>query len=61
MLTRVRGDISGVGVMLNEFADEISADSKALGEGAVTTFSFGVRVYHFLTEIVGVRGWHTRV
>jgi len=61
VLTRVGRDIVGERVMLNEFADEIAAHTKALGEGSVTTFLIGVRVIHFLTEIVGVWGGHTRV
>lgn len=61
VLTRVRRDIARVGVMLDQFAYEIAADPEALGELAVTTFLVGVRVDYFLTEIVGVRGRHTRV
>ena len=61
MLTRVGRDITGARVMLDEFAYEIAADSESLGERAVTAFLVGVRIDDFLTEIVGVRGGHTRV
>lgn len=59
VLSWVRGDASGGGVVLDEFAYEVAADPEAFGEGAVPAFLLGVGVDDFLSEVVGVRGGHT--